>query len=259
MPHIITFGNEKGGTGKSTTAVHVAIALADAGFRICGIDLDARQRTFARYMENRQTFMAGHGLDLPAPSTTVIADEEENAEAALDAALNVDSDFIVVDTPGRDSALGRRALGRADTLVTPINDSFVDFDLIGKVDPETWAVTRPSFYAETVWRARKDRARHDGGTVDWVILRNRIAHIAAKNMERMGDALGALAPRIGFRTVPGLSERVIYRELFPRGLTLLDLDVIDEARLSHVAARAELRALVTALDLPAGAAERVAA
>ncbi|MGB3722285.1 MAG: division plane positioning ATPase MipZ [Pacificimonas sp.] len=249
MPHIITFGNEKGGTGKSTTAVHVAIALVTGGHRVAAVDLDSRQRTFARYMENRQTFSDGHGLGLGIPAMTVIDDKAADAGAQLAAAMSADVDYLVIDTPGRESEPGQVAMGRADTLVTPINDSFVDFDLIGQVDPETFKVKRPSFYAEMVWKARKDRARHDAGTVDWVIVRNRLAHIAANNMVRVGKALDELAPRIGFRTAPGLSERVIYRELFPRGLTLLDLDVIDEAKLSHVAARAELRELVASLEL----------
>ncbi|MBV7255370.1 AAA family ATPase [Pacificimonas sp. WHA3] len=250
MPHIITFGNEKGGTGKSTTAVHIAIALMSEGHSIAAVDLDARQRTFARYMENRRSFSDGHGLDLSLPEVSVIEEKDDGAEARLDEAFHTEADYLIIDTPGRDSILGQVAMARADTLVTPMNDSFVDFDLIGQVDAETFKVKRPSFYAEMVWKARKDRAKHDAGTVDWLVVRNRLAHLAANNMVRVGKALNELAPRIGFRISPGLSERVIYRELFPRGLTLLDLDVIDEARLSHVAARAELRALVAALNLP---------
>ncbi|EMD82526.1 division plane positioning ATPase MipZ [Pacificimonas flava] len=259
MAHIITFGNEKGGTGKSTTAVHVAVSLLAAGRTVAAIDLDARQRTFARYMENRQGFSGERGLGLPLPRMTVIA-ESETAETELASALGTDADFVVIDTPGRDSPLARAALSRADTLVTPINDSFVDFDLIGQVDAETFEVKRPSFYAELVWQSRKARARHDAGSIDWVIVRNRLAQLNAKNMQRVAAALEQLGPRVGFRVAPGLSERVIYRELFPQGLTLLDMDAIDDTRLSHVAARAELRELVEALDLdrPATAKRAVA-
>lgn len=259
MAHIITFGNEKGGTGKSTTAVHVAVSLLAAGRTVAAIDLDARQRTFARYMENRQGFSGERGLGLPLPQMTVIA-ESETAETELASALDTDADFVVIDTPGRDSPLARAALSRADTLVTPINDSFVDFDLIGQVDAETFEVKRPSFYAELVWQSRKARARHDAGSIDWVIVRNRLAQLNAKNMQRVAAALEQLGPRVGFRVAPGLSERVIYRELFPQGLTLLDMDAIDDTRLSHVAARAELRELVEALDLdrPATAKRAVA-
>ena len=251
---VIVLGNEKGGTGKSTTAVHVAVALAHAGFRVGAIDLDARQRTFARYIENRVAFAAKRGIDLPTPETVVIADETPDSDrqrlVAQIGAFGRSKDAIVIDTPGRDSVLGRTAMGIADTLVTPLNDSFVDFDLIGQVDPETFKVKKPSFYAELVWDARKARAKIDGGSVDWVVLRNRLSTLEARNRKRVGGALDELSKRIGFRVIPGLSERVIYRELFPRGLTLLDTGAIDEVSLSHVTARAELRELIASLNLP---------
>jgi chromosome partitioning protein len=265
--HLIVLGNEKGGSGKSTTAVHIAVALAHDGHRVGVVDLDSRQRTVARYLENRAAFAKKRDLALVQPEVAVIADGEGDVAALgerLDAWAGLD--YIVVDTPGRDSALGRAALARADTLVTPMNDSFVDFDLIGQVDPETFKVRKLSFYSEMVWDARKARGRVDGGTVDWVVLRNRLSSLEARNMKRVGGALDELAKRVGFRVVPGLSERVIFRELFPRGLTLLDVDALEDFSLSHVAARAELRALVAGLNLPplekasdAGVAEASAA
>jgi chromosome partitioning protein len=158
---------------------------------------------------------------------------------------------VVIDTPGRDSVLARTALAVSDTLITPLNDSFVDFDLIGQVDAESFKVKRPSFYAELVWEARKARAKIDGGSVDWVVLRNRMSTLEARNMRRVGGALDELSKRVGFRVIPGVSERVIYRELFPKGLTLLDTTAIGEVNMSHVAARAELRELIGGLALPA--------
>ena len=142
---------------------------------------------------------------------------------------------------------------RADTLVTPINDSFVDLDLIGEVDAETFRVRRPSFYAELVWNSRTQRARTHGMSVDWVVLRNRMQHIEARNMRRVGDALTELSRRVGFRVIPGLHERVIYRELVPKGLTLLDLAEIGQVGqvgIAHVAARQELREMIAAFALP---------
>jgi chromosome partitioning protein len=248
--HLLVFGNEKGGTGKSTTAMHAAIALAVAGRRVAVIDLDTRQKTVARYLENRATYARRHKLELVQPPVRVFDEAEVDAFDAHLAELQAMNDVVVIDTPGRDSALGRRALTRADTLVTPINDSFVDLDLMGNVDPDTYKVTRPSFYAELVWDSRKARARSDGGTVDWIVLRNRLASLESRNLRRVGAALGELSKRIGFRVIPGLSERVIYRELFPQGLTLLDLGEIQGAGLSHVAARQELRELVGGLALP---------
>lgn len=245
-PHVIVLGNEKGGSGKSTTAVHVAMALATAGARLAVFDLDHRQRTTARYFENRDTWSKRQNLDLISIPVTVLEDGQEEALTDL---VNADLDVVVIDTPGRDSPIGRAAIALADTLITPINDSFVDFDLLGQVDPESYKVTRPSFYAELVWKARQARARRDGGTVDWIVIRNRLSTLDARNRKRVGGALDELARRIGFRIAPGLSERVIYRELFPRGLTLIDMAHVS-ASLSHVAARAELRELMTSLQLP---------
>ncbi|MCU0948616.1 MAG: division plane positioning ATPase MipZ [Porphyrobacter sp.] len=249
-PHVIVFANEKGGTGKSTCAVHVAVALASMGARVAGIDLDHRQRTFDRYFENRRATMARRGLDLPLPDSTVFGEGSVVELADRLAAIGDGADFIVADTPGRDDPLSRYLATRAHTLVTPMNDSFVDFDLIGQVDAESFKVRRPSFYAELIWEARKTRAKTDGGTIDWVVLRNRVQHLEARNMRRVGEAMNDLSRRIGFRIVAGLSERVIYRELFPSGLTLLDRGQLGELGTSHIAARQELREMLGGLGLP---------
>jgi len=249
-PHVITFANEKGGTGKSTTAVHAAVALAAQGKRVAGLDLDSRQRTFGRYLDNRLATVRRLGLELPMPAhDTFDPAKGESLDAAL-ARIGEGTDFLIIDTPGRDDAYAREAIVRADTLVTPINDSFVDLDLIGEVDAETYRVRRPSFYAELVWNSRTQRAKTHGASVDWVVLRNRMQHIEARNMRRVGEAMNELSRRVGFRIIPGLGERVIYRELFPKGLTLLDLQAIGEVGLAHIAARQELREMIAGLALP---------
>ena len=248
--HVIVFANEKGGTGKSTTAVHVAIALAAKGARVACLDLDHRQRTTGRYLDNRAATIKRTGMDLPMPRhATHDGETDARYEALLDTLLD-GSDYLVIDTPGRDDKFARMAATQADTLVTPMNDSFVDFDLIGQVDPETFKVTRPSFYSELIWDARKQRARADGATIDWVVLRNRLQHIEARNMRRVSDALDQLAKRVGFRIIPGLGERVVYRELFPAGLTMIDTKAFGGMALTHVAARQELREMMAALALP---------
>lgn len=249
--HRIVFANEKGGSGKSTSAVHVAVALAATGRQVAALDLDTRQRTLGRYLDNRAAVMAKSGVELPMPAyDTYDPDQHGDVAHRLDA-LAERVDVLVVDTPGRDDPHVRQAISTADTLVTPINDSFVDLDLIGQVDADSYKVKRPSFYAELVWDARKARGKRDGATVDWVVLRNRLQHLEARNMRRVAAALAELSKRVGFRVIPGLSERVIYRELFPKGLTLLDLAAIGpDAGLAHVAARQELRELIAGLQLP---------
>jgi len=260
QPHFIIFANEKGGTGKSTTAVHTAIALAASGYRVAALDLDSRQRTMTRYLENRDATMRRLDKALPHAAYEVL---DDLAEAKMDAAiarLSADADVIVVDTPGRDDPVARAAILKADTLVTPMNDSFVDLDLIGQVHPENFKVTKPSFYAELIWNSRTQRAKETGRSVDWVVLRNRLQHVESHNLRRVGAALDELARRVGFRVIPGLGERVIYRELFPKGLTLLDLQQLGDVGIGHITARQELREMIAGLGIPEpGAQEPIAA
>ena len=250
QPHFIVFANEKGGTGKSTTAVHTAIALAASGHRVAALDLDARQRTMARYLENRDATMRRLDKELPHARFEVLEDHTEKGLSAAIARLSLDTDVIVVDTPGRDDPVSRAAILQADTLVTPMNDSFVDFDLIGQVHPENFKVTKPSFYAELIWNSRTERAKNTGRSVDWVVLRNRLQHVDSHNLRRVGAALDELARRVGFRVIPGLGERVIYRELFPKGLTLLDFEHLGEVGIGHITARQELREMIAGLGVP---------
>ncbi|CAN5215211.1 MAG: division plane positioning ATPase MipZ [Pseudomonadota bacterium] len=248
QPHFIVFANEKGGTGKSTTAVHTAIALAAMGNRVAALDLDTRQRTMTRYLENRDATMRRLEKSLPKAVYHVLEDGEALADVVAKLAQN--ADVIVIDTPGRDDPVAREAILMADTLVTPMNDSFVDLDLIGQVHPENFKVTKPSFYAELIWNSRTQRAKATGKSVDWVVLRNRLQHVESHNLRRVGAALDELARRVGFRVIPGLGERVIYRELFPKGLTLLDFEQLGEVGISHITARQELREMVSGLGIP---------
>ncbi len=248
-PHIIVFANEKGGTGKSTTAVHIAVALSYLGHRVAAIDLDPRQRTFFRYLENRQATMERRGIELPIPGFSVFESNDLVALQDMTAQKGEGADFLIFDTPGRDDVFARHVATTAHTLVTPINDSFVDFDLIGQVDAETFKVKRLSFYAELIWEARKKRAM-EGKEMDWAVLRNRTQNQDARNQKRLDSALGELSKRVGFRVVPGLSERVIYRELFPSGLTLLDKGHLGNLGTSHILARQELRAMLASFNLP---------
>ncbi|MAU53675.1 MAG: ATPase [Roseovarius sp.] len=263
MAHIIVVGNEKGGAGKSTVSMHVATALARLGHRVSALDLDLRQRSFARYADNRTRYMAKEGLDLPSARLIdlpeVAADALKPGENVYDRRLAMavaraepESDFIVIDCPGSHTRLSQVAHSLADTLVTPLNDSFIDFDLLAHTDTDGLKVLGPSVYSEMVWNARQLRAQAGLRPIDWVVLRNRVGAQAMVNKEKMGQALAALARRIGFRVAPGFNERVIFRELFPRGLTLLDLrDVgVKQLNISNIAARRELRDLVKALNLP---------
>jgi chromosome partitioning protein len=217
---------------------------------VAALDLDSRQRTMTRYLENRDATMRRLNTRLPQAKFQVF---EGDGVEGLDLALRElcrEADVIVIDTPGRDDPIARAAILKADTLVTPMNDSFVDLDLIGQVHPENFKITRPSFYAELIWNSRTQRAKNTGKSVDWVVLRNRLQHIESHNLRRVGAALDELARRVGFRVIPGLGERVIYRELFPKGLTLLDMKQIGDVGLGHITARQELREMIAGLGIP---------
>ncbi|AIK97191.1 division plane positioning ATPase MipZ [Candidatus Odyssella acanthamoebae] len=260
-PYIIVLGNEKGGTGKSTVTMHVITALLWKGYKVGSIDVDARQGTLSRYVENRQHRVQQSGLALPLPthiavfrsnleSATAARQEEEMQFTQALEQLH-DCHFIVIDTPGSDTHLSRLAHSYANTLITPLNDSFIDLDMLVRLAPDSLDILRPSTYAEMVWDQKKQRAMRDGGKIDWIVLRNRLASIHSRNREEMERVLGALSKRIGFRLLPGFGERVIFRELFLNGLTLLDMrETGTPMTLSHVAAKQELTDLLDRLNLP---------
>jgi len=260
MAHIIVVGNEKGGSGKSTTAMHVATALVRMGHSVGCLDLDLRQQSLGRYIENRATWSTANGHALAIPEFRQLPAEAPGgagnpADARLHAAvedLATRHGFLVIDCPGSHTRLAQVAHTLADTLVTPLNDSFVDFDLLARIDAASGRILGPSVYAEMVWQARQWRAEGGLKPIDWIVTRNRLGQQQMHNKRKVGDALSKLSRRIGFRVATGFSERVIFRELFPRGLTLLDLRDVGEARLSlsGVAARQELRDLLGALNLP---------
>ncbi|MWD29134.1 AAA family ATPase [Aquicoccus sp. SCR17] len=263
MAHIIVVGNEKGGAGKSTMSMHVATALARMGHRTGALDLDLRQRTMGRYVDNRRRFLEAEGLELPGPEyrdlPEIDQDQLKPGENIYDhrlsaavAGLEESCDFILIDCPGSHTRLSQVAHSLADTLITPLNDSFVDFDLLAHIDGDGEKIVGPSVYSEMVWSARQLRAQAGLQPIDWVVLRNRLGAQAMVNKAKMEKALNRLARRIGFRVAPGFHERVIFRELFPRGLTLLDLkDIgVKQLNISNVAARQELRDLIKELKLP---------
>jgi chromosome partitioning protein len=263
--HVIVLGNEKGGSGKSTTAMHVIVALLKSGARVASIDTDGRQRSLTRYVENRAGWAQQTGVELELPTHftvpraegELVADVEDREFRAFAEAVSRTEygfDYVVVDTAGSNTYLMRVSHAMADTLITPINDSFIDFDVLGRIDPTTFAVTAPSHYAELVLEARRQRQLVDQRVTDWVVVRNRLTHLETRNRRKLDVGLDQLGEQIGFRIAPGICERVVYRELFPRGLTALDTFnqrlLGGEPTVSHLAARDEIRALIDGLNLP---------
>jgi chromosome partitioning protein len=260
--YVIVIGNEKGGCGKTTTAMHLIVALLRMGFSVGSIDIDSRQRSLSRYLENRKQTMLKEDVPLPTPQHVVVqkspfnivqeaeADEHERFTKAL-ARIQAANDFIVIDSPGSDTYLARVAHAYSNTVITPINDSFVDLDVLANVDGQTMKIIKPSIYSEMMWEQKLQRAKRDGGSIEWIVMRNRLSNIDAKNKRFMTQVTGELSRRIGFRVAPGFSERVIFREMFLQGLTVLDIMETKGASISmsHIAARQEVRDLLRTLKI----------
>lgn len=262
--HIIVVGNEKGGAGKTTAAMHLAVALMRMGFAVGTVDLDPRQRTLTRYVENRARWLAENPVPLPVTEHRVVIrsdldsvqaaarDEEERLAATIEE-LGLTCPFVVVDCPGNDVPLARFAHTLADTLITPINDSLVDLDLLVELDPKTLAFERAGVYAAMILEQRRARLGGWRRGCDWVLLRNRLSTVNDHNKRRVLATLESLSKTIGFRMVRGFGERIVFRQLFLAGLTVLDLREDGTGvplTMSHVAARQEVRQLVEALWLP---------
>jgi chromosome partitioning protein len=268
---VIVVANEKGGSGKSTVAIHIAVALMKSGRQVATIDLDTRQRSLTRYIENRRAWArhVDRNLEIPdhfCPDELPLHPTGDDEMIAAHALVDLVDDFakehsvIVIDTPGHKDYLTQVVHAMADTLITPVNDSFVDFDVLGRVDPETFVVTGSSHYAKMVEEARHQREQLKQPSTDWIVLRNRLSMLGSRNNRLVGEGLQQLAQRLDFRFIDGLSERVIFREFYPRGLT--GLDDFNEATLgtrptmSHVAARQEVRGVLAAIRLAAGEPKR---
>lgn len=259
---VVVIGNEKGGTGKSTLAMHLIASFLKEGKKVSSVDLDGRQGTLTHYIQNRADYSerCGIALDLPQHLSVTVREnlspeeraEDEKVFAEQIEALAADADAVVIDTPGADNYLFRLAHVYADILITPLNDSLIDLDVLAKIDPETLTVKTPGHYAQTVWQARQKRAALRKKASRWFILRNRLMHVSTKNEKIVKRLLESLGERINFTALSGLGERIIFRELFLKGLTLLDVDdrrTAIEMSVSHVAARQELRMIRAALKL----------
>ena len=255
-PIVIVIGNEKGGTGKSTTAMHLAVGLLYSGLRVGTLDLDLRQATLTRYLNNRRQF-AGREGDVPLTERFELAAEaaeidEEGARSRIRAALAGlgDCDAVVIDTPGHPSTLSRVGHEEADILITPVNDSLIDIDVLAEIDPVNRTVVSPSFYCRMAWEYHNRRIVEGRTPIDWIVIRNRLPHVHSNNQRDVDAILRKLSRRIGFRLAPGLGERVVFRELFLNGLTVLDLPTVDPARAegaSQRSAREEIDALLRAI------------
>jgi chromosome partitioning protein len=253
--HVIVLGSHKDGAGKSTIAMHVAVALLNCGQRVATIDLDPQHKTLTQYVAHRRAAGSSE-LRLPTHlvstggSRLLVEEEEIEFFSIVDAVASISAthDVIVVDTPASDSDLIRFVHSLADTLITPIERD--------AASTHAAHLTGMQHYAELVRGARERRSRSDGKSIDWLVVRNRLSASEAGDASAISKGLNELAGRLGFRCVEGLAERAVYGELFARGLTVLDR--LDQAmlgappNLAHVTAQREVTSLIAGLALPVG-------
>jgi chromosome partitioning protein len=264
-PHVVVIGNHKGGSGKTTVAMQLIVALIKEGRRVASVDLDLKQQTLTHYMTNRRQWARTSGFPLPMPTHVSVADLPDPSPLWGEVAdvtffttalgeLQSDHDFIVIDTPGGEHHLSLLAHGLADTLLTPVNDSFLDLDVIVSIDAAGGGNDPlPSRYTQAVKKATEGRRSICDRPIDWFVIRNRLSSISSRNRQQVSDVLEAVAPKVGFTIAPGLTERVVFREFFPFGLSAFD--PLEEARLgvrpsmSHLMARTEVRRMLAAIGL----------
>jgi len=286
-PHVVVIGNQKGGSGKSTFAMHIIVALLKAGKRVACFDLDLNQLTLTRYLGNRREWDQEHERKLELPDYYPVSEEvahrrawsrgvdqfishfKKNGRAHQDDVIDGGAfghsadlrqfiaqlkeigrahkhDFIVIDTPGGVQHLSLVAHGMADTLITPINDSFLDLDVLvamerSDLEPE------PSVYANMVWRALEARRNVSGRATDWIVVRNRLESAETNNQRQITRVLDVIQRTLGFRVARGLLERPVYREFFAAGLTVFD--PIEGFESAAVPARLEVQNLIREIGL----------
>ena len=247
---IVVLGNEKGGTGKSTLAMHLIVAWLRAGKKVATLDLDGRQGTLSRYLENRNAFAQNNNIALPMPEhirINNVSNEVLFLRSQLER-LGNDYDIIVLDTPGADTALTLEALFQADVLITPINDSLLDLDVLGIVDSNSMHIKGPSHYAERVWSVCQKRNLLRKPSLNWIVVRNRLSPFKNKNKQTMETLLQSLSERVHFKIGGSITDRVVFRELFLKGLTMMDLredGLHMPLSMSNIAARQEVRSLAS--------------
>ena len=259
---VIVVGNEKGGSGKSTLSMHLAVSYMYAGHSVATIDLDGRQGTLTHYIENRERYARAHSLDIPMPEHLVVTpsqyasirstrEDEEQLDAEI-AGLKKEYGIVIIDTPGTYNHLSNAGHKNADILLTPVNDSMVDIDVVASIDPLTGYVSAENQYTRNIREIEVQRRKLGKKPLRWLLLRNRISHIGSQNKREVDEALKVMSSALGFDYVQGIGERVVYREMFLKGLTVLDMlrHSVEDVSISHIAAKNELEAILDEIGIP---------
>ena len=264
----------RGGAGKTTIAVHLTMSLLYLGFKVITIDTDVRQASLTQYLGNRKKTTNLDKLKVPHPthyrvaaSQKQIINEIKNDECdqITDILSKEDklTDFIIIDTPGSYNHLSVLAHSFADIVITPINDSFFDVHVLAEVESKNFDIVKPGIYTQMMWEQKINKAKREGKSINWIIMRNRLHSLDSNNKKNIEKVIAKLSQRVGCKIASGFGERVIFRELFLKGLTLLDLKnkaIAANLTISHLAARHELLNLLKSIDdkqINAGLSENI--
>lgn len=255
--YVFTIGNIKGGAGKTTVCMHLITMLMKQGIKVASIDTDCYQHSLTSYIKNREKYNEKNKAKLLLPIhflieiNNKIKQEEEKIifEDTLAKAKDL-AQIVIIDTPGNFCNISSIAHSYADTIITPINDSFLDLNLLVETDPSSLKINKMSIYTQMVWQQKLQRAQRNKEEINWIILRNRLSTLNAKNKKALSKVINKFAKKIGCKIAPGFTERVIYKELFLTGMTLIDLDSKKSSfSLSHIAARQEMRSFLNFLKI----------
>lgn len=247
--HIIVISNEKGGTGKSTLSMHLAIKLLQENFSVATVDLDGRQGTLSKYIENRTKFSDLRNINLLIPQHFRFSPQDNITQSQAEVSLLIEElgkkfDAIIIDTPGTKNYLFDTAHLYADTVITPISDSLIDLNVLADIDFINNKVRAPGHYASFIWDVKKHLASKGKAYLNWIVVGNKISSLNSKNKNKFFAFLEQISKLYGFRNVEGLKDRVIYKELFLEGLTVLDMGhekLKLKMNMSHLAAKREIK------------------
>ncbi len=250
--HIIVVSNEKGGTGKSTISMHLAIKLLQEGFSVLAVDMDGRQGTLSRYIHNRNQFAQANDFRICTPEILTIAPVDDYAQISNHIKdsqnainqLKTKFDAIIIDTAGNKNYLFDVAHQFANTLITPMSDSLIDLNVLSQIDSQN--NNQVGHYAQYVWEVKKTLAQQNKTMLNWIVVGNKVSAFNSRNKNQVFEKLNSISKLCGFRVAKSIKDRVIYKELFMQGLTVLDLnskELKHKLTLSHIAAKQEIRDL----------------